>query len=395
MKILRIALAFILVACLFMGAFLYTRPLPPIKSETLPTSLSKDQPAALPWPAYGQSAVGAAGYGLLATNNPQVSAPTASVAKVITALAVLKQKPLALGEQGPILTMTTADVAIYNSYYSLGGSVARVASGETISEYQALQALMLPSANNFADSLAIWAFGSVDKYIAYTNQLTAEFGLKQTKVADASGFSSDTMSSAQDLVVLGLEAIKNPVLAQIVSQQQADIPIAGTVRNVNWLLGVDGVNGIKTGDTDAAGGCYLFSALRKIEGKDVTVVGAIMGAPSRNTAITNARPLVTAMDSGFKLITPVKAGQVVGNYKSAWGGKVNVIAGKDLSMLSWKGSAVNISISGSLLPVKSGIAKGANVGQIKAVAGTQSATSPVILSQKINQPSITWRIFGR
>jgi D-alanyl-D-alanine carboxypeptidase (penicillin-binding protein 5/6) len=42
--------------------------------------------------------------------------------------------------------------------------------GEELSEYQALQALLLPSANNIAETLARWAFGSIDAYNAYANQ---------------------------------------------------------------------------------------------------------------------------------------------------------------------------------------------------------------------------------
>jgi len=55
----------------------------------------------LQWPTSGQAAIGAKGYGLLANNGAQTPVPTASIAKLITALAVLKVKPLAASEQGP------------------------------------------------------------------------------------------------------------------------------------------------------------------------------------------------------------------------------------------------------------------------------------------------------
>ncbi len=60
--------------------------------------------------------------------------PIASVAKVMTAYAVLKQKPLSAGQQGPMITITAADVAIYNDYVAKDGSVAKVEQGEQISE---------------------------------------------------------------------------------------------------------------------------------------------------------------------------------------------------------------------------------------------------------------------
>src|SRR5207245_1841316 len=122
-------------------------------------------PPKITWPAYGQAGIGAAGYGLLSVAGAQTAAPIASVAKVMTALAVLSQKPLELNQQGPTITITEEDVASYENYVTQGGSVVRVDSGEQISEYQALQAMLIPSANNMAFTLSRWAFGSTDNYL--------------------------------------------------------------------------------------------------------------------------------------------------------------------------------------------------------------------------------------
>jgi D-alanyl-D-alanine carboxypeptidase (penicillin-binding protein 5/6) len=378
---------------LILDSFLYLRPLPVLKPAV---SVQNNQSAAdvvLPWPAYGQAALGAEGFGLLQTHGQQKSAPIASVAKVMTAYSVLKQHPFAKGQQGPLITVTDQDVNTYNDYYSKGGSVAKVVAGEKISEYQALQAMMLPSANNFADLLANWAFGSLDKYILYANQQAKALGMAGTHISDASGFSPQTLSSARDLVLLGQAAIKNPVIADIVGQQQATIPEAGTVHNVNWLLGTDNVTGIKTGDTEEAGGCYLFSSLRKVAGQDITLVGAIINAPSLNTAVSDSRPLIAASDQAFKTVTAVKAGQVAGYYKPAWGGKVAAVAQKDINLLAWQGQKV--TISSKLNPLHAPQDKNSVVGSVTAKTDQKSAATEVILNQKIAKPSWKWRIFGR
>jgi D-alanyl-D-alanine carboxypeptidase (penicillin-binding protein 5/6) len=388
---------------------LYFRPLPtlqPVVNVKNPTSSIS---TVLPLPRYGQAAVGATGFGVLQISGPQISAPIASVAKVMTAYSVLKQKPLKVGEQGPVISITDQDVLTYNDYYSKGGSTARVAPGEKISEYQALQALMLPSANNFADTLATWTFGSMDKYIAYANAQAKDLGLKNTHISDASGFSPQTMSSAQDLVLLGQAAIKDPVLAEIVNQKQADVPEAGTVRNVNWLLGTDSVNGIKTGNTDEALGCFLFSSQRNINGQKVTLIGAIMGAPDLNKAITDSRPIINAADKGFETVTAVKAGQAVGYYQLPWGGKVEAVAKKDLSFFVWKG--IIVDLSAKLNPIKVPQKQGAVVGALNSKTATRpahtdggtvdnrtatkSASTEVVLAQPIEKPSWKWRIFDR
>jgi D-alanyl-D-alanine carboxypeptidase (penicillin-binding protein 5/6) len=382
------------IVCAFIvGLVLYLRPLPKIK----PTITLRDVPpataAALPWPSYGQAAIGTEDYGVLETHGTQKPAPIASVAKVMTAYAVLKSKPIAKGQHGPLITITDQDVLTYNDYYIKGGSVAKVTAGEKITEYQALQAMMLPSANNFADLLANWAFGSLDKYIYYANQQAKQLGLKDTHISDASGFSPQTLSNARDLVLLGEAAVKFPALKEIVSQQQATLPEAGSVRNVNWLLGTDSVNGIKTGDTEAAGGCYLFSSQRKIAGQDINVIGAIMSAPDLNTAIGDSRPLIAGSDQGFKDITAVKDGQILGYYKIPWGGRSEVVAKNSLSVLTWQNQ--RISVAANLNPVAAPEPKGTIVGFVAAKSSQQAAATQAILNQEIKKPSWSWRVFGR
>ena len=143
--------------------------------------------AAVSWPAYGQSAIGTLDSGLLAKNGETKPVPIASITKLVTALSILKKHPLKVGEQGPTLTLNATDISYYTHYASNDGSVVRVVEGEQISEYQALQALLIPSANNIADTLARWAFGSQEAYLAYANTLAAQLGMKNTSVKDTNG----------------------------------------------------------------------------------------------------------------------------------------------------------------------------------------------------------------
>jgi D-alanyl-D-alanine carboxypeptidase (penicillin-binding protein 5/6) len=388
-RLLLVSVVLILVA----EALLYLRPLPTLQPVISIKNSTTSNPTALPWPSYGQSAIGAEGFGVLASSGEQKPAPIASVAKVMTAYSVLKQKPLKPGQQGPIISISDQDVLTYNDYYSKGGSVAKVVPGEKISEYQALQALMLPSANNFADTLAIWAFGSMDKYILYANNQAKTLGLKDTHISDASGFSPQTLSSAWDLVLLGQAAIKDPALAEIANQQQANVPEAGTVHNVNWLLGTDNVNGIKTGNTEEAMGCFLFSSVRNVNGQKITLIGAIMGAPNLNKAISDARPLIGVSDQSFEKITAVKSGQVIGYYQLPWGGRVQATAKKDLSFFMWKGQT--IGLSAKLKAVSVPQPAGTVVGTVNVKADKKSDTAAVGLNQEIPKPSWKWRIFDR
>ncbi|MBX4201978.1 hypothetical protein KW803_03780 [Candidatus Saccharibacteria bacterium] len=197
----------VLVVIMVGGVYLYARPISDIQPTSQIPIQPKTQSIALPWPSTGQAALGAKNYGVLASNNVDDAVPIASIAKVIAAMAVLQQKPLAAGAQGPMITLDSKDLDFYNYYYLNDGSAAKVALGEQISEYQALQAMLIPSANNLADSLTRWAFGSDTAYAAYANQMLKSMGLTNTAVAGASGFADDATSTASDLVTIGIAAI--------------------------------------------------------------------------------------------------------------------------------------------------------------------------------------------
>jgi D-alanyl-D-alanine carboxypeptidase (penicillin-binding protein 5/6) len=377
---------------LVVGTMSYFQAPPKLKPTALELSLPTEDNSLvrLSWPNYGQSAIGAPGYGVLATNGPQMPAPMASVSKVILALSVLAKKPLQPGQQGPTIKLADADVAIYNDYVAKNGSAVAIQAGEEISEYQALEALLLASAGNMADTLARWAFGSVDGYIAHANGYVKSIGLKQTILADASGLSPQTLSTSSDLVLLGIEALKHPVLAGIVSEQLATIPVAGTVYNTNWLLGRNGVVGIKTGSSDEAGGCFLVAANRNIEGQTIILVGAVMGAPNIGTAINASDALVTSAGSGFKTRKVIFAGQIVGQYRSSWGARADAVADKDFSLLLWSGSTPDTKVDLEALAAPK--SKDSLAGSIVINAGGQTKSIPVVLDQDTPAPSTLWRI---
>jgi D-alanyl-D-alanine carboxypeptidase (penicillin-binding protein 5/6) len=373
-----------------MAITVYNHHLPILEPTSNTISLPNHQ-VTLNWPESGQSAVGGIGYGVLATQGTQQSAPMASVAKVMTALAVLTKHPLAIQNQGPLITFTPNDVALYNAYVSQGGSVVPVNAGEQISEYQALQAMLLPSANNIADSLAIWSFGSINNYLDYANTLAQKLQLSQTHIADASGFLAGSVSSAHDLVLLGQAAMQVPVLADIVSHSSASVPVAGTVDNVNYLLGQNGIIGIKTGNTTEAGGCYLFAA-KHLYGRSqtVTIIGAIMGSPSLNDAMTQALPLLQSSIQGFGTVDIVKVGESIGFFHTPWGEGASVVTQQSLHIFGWLADKPVATIQ--LANLSSPRPKGYQVGSLVVQTKDGKQIIPLVLASKISNPSWSWRI---
>jgi len=391
----RRLLALLLILVLILGIVFtvqaYSRPLPSLLPEAKVLTVPGHS-VALTWPDDGQAAIGAVGYGVLASSGAEQAAPMASVAKVMTALAVLHQHPLANGQQGPTLTLTAADVDLYNSYQAQDGSVVLVSDGEQISEYQALEAMLLPSANNMADTLATWAFGSMGAYLNYANNLAASLQLNQTHLADASGFSPQTVSTAANLVLLGQAALHDSVLTQIVGQSQADVPVAGTVHNVNYLLGQDGIIGIKTGNTDEAGGCFLFAAKHTFSGgQTVTMVGAVMGMPSLGTAMASAPPLLNGSYQGLGTIEVAKSNQTIGQYNLPWGGNITAVAEQQLSVFGWLGDALKPTVK--LQAIQPAQLPNHKIGSLSVQTPNGTTSVPIVLRHTPPSPSWRWRLF--
>jgi serine-type D-Ala-D-Ala carboxypeptidase (penicillin-binding protein 5/6) len=240
--------------------------------------------AALPstvWPAQGQAAV-RIGQSQVHAGPNQHAAAIASVAKVMTAYLVLRDHPLRPGEDGPTITLTDADVADTDRRRRQQESVVSIVAGEQLTERQALQALLLPSANNIAAVLARWDAGSAERFVARMNGTARSLGMTRTRYTDPSGYDDATVSTAADQVHIVDRAMHLPAFASIVATPSATLPVVGTVHNTNTLLGHDGFVGVKTGSDDAAGGCFAFRAVRWIDGKRTTITGVVLGQSGHN-----------------------------------------------------------------------------------------------------------------
>ncbi len=237
------------------------------------------------WPAYGQAAFVRSGDAQIHAGPNQHSAAIASVAKVMTAYVVLRDHPLRLGEEGPVITLSDADVADTDRRRGQQESVVSIAAGEELTERQALQALLLPSANNIAAVLARWDAGSPRRFVARMNSIARSLGMTRTRYTDPSGYDDATVSTAADQVRIVDRALHLPAFASIVATPSATIPVAGTIRNTNTLLGHDGFVGVKTGSTAAAGGCFAFRAIRWIRGKRTAITGVVLGQPGHDRIV--------------------------------------------------------------------------------------------------------------
>jgi serine-type D-Ala-D-Ala carboxypeptidase (penicillin-binding protein 5/6) len=385
----------LVVAALAVNELRPVGPVPALQSIGRSTS-APGAPTPAPWPGTGEGAIGALDEGVLAASPDPRPQPIASVAKVMTALVVLDEKPLKPGETGPAVTVGPDDVTEFQQEKAGGESVLPVQAGEQLTEYQALQGLLVPSGNNVASLLARWASGSVDAHVQRMNARARSMGLRRTAFADVSGLSDRTVSIPADLVRLGQAALAEPVLADIVQQAQASLPVAGTVYNVNYALGQDGILGIKTGNIAAGGAIYLFAAAQQLaSGTRVTLIGAVQGLPTLDAAFAAAKALLDAARTSLQTLHVVSRDQTVGGYELPWGGATDVVAAQDLDILVWPGTIVRMELHAQ--PVAPPVSPRTTVGSLHVTAGDAVFDVPVANTDQLYGPGrlarltrVTW-----
>jgi serine-type D-Ala-D-Ala carboxypeptidase (penicillin-binding protein 5/6) len=242
--------------------------------------------------AYGPPGPGQTSYqigdGAVVSSRGQRPVPIASLAKVMTAYLVLRDP------KDVTVTVTDDDVADTERRAGQDESIVRIAAGETLTERQALIAILLPSANNVAAMLARAVGGSQDAFVARMNDMAHALGMRNTFYTDPSGFDDGTRSTADDQLILAQHAMKLPEFASLVALRSAELPVAGTVHSTDALLGHDGFVGVKTGSDDAAGGCFMFRVHRT--GGDLTgVVLARRGHDLIAAGLSAARELAASV----------------------------------------------------------------------------------------------------
>ena len=389
----RIAGGLVLVILAALGVN-YLRPIPAVAATSAVPGHKTIAGAAplLPWPSAGSAAVGVSGLGKLADSGNEAQLPTASVAKVMTATVILQDKPFPLGQTGGSITIGDADVRAYEADKADQQSVVAVRAGEVISEYQALQGLLIPSGNNMAETLARWDAGSVSAFVDRMNQKAKAMGLTKTKFADPAGVSPQTVSTASDLMALGMVSVKDPVFAQIVREPQATLPVAGVVYNVDAALGKDGINGIKTGSGLAQGANFLFTAELLIGGHPVTIFGCVMGQPTLQAAFDVARGLIRAMQPGLAVRTELIKHQTVGAYDTAWGWHSDVISTTQLDLVEWPGMILRETLEGRTISVDNPVDPGTAAGTLHVVLGDYDLQMPLVTASVMYPPGKFWRL---
>jgi D-alanyl-D-alanine carboxypeptidase (penicillin-binding protein 5/6) len=304
-------------------------------------------------------------------------------------LVVLDKHPLQTGEDGPVLTMTADDLARLFATVRQNGSYVNILAGEQLTERQMIQGVMLASANNLADSLAIWAFGSLEDYKIAAQAWLTKHQLFYTAIgADASGLDAGTQSSSLDLCKLTLMATANPTLSEIMNTAEVnDFPVVGRLRNTNRLLGQGGIFAGKTGYTEEAGHGVVLAARVMVGDQSHLVAMTVLGQSSYDAVFAAAQRLLDNIGQNLAVRQIAQKGQSVGYMTSPWGAKTDLVAGDNLTITTWLDETPNIRMSSYDL-AKSALPAGEIVGKI--MVANQSID--VVTSGSLGASDTWWRL---
>jgi D-alanyl-D-alanine carboxypeptidase (penicillin-binding protein 5/6) len=191
--------------------------------------------------------------------NPGKPLAIASLTKMMTALLVAEKAKA--GDR----VLIRRDALHYT-----GSGVGLLPKGKRVALTALLYGLLLPSGNDAAIALADHVAGTQTRFIALMNQKAQQLGLRCTRFTTVSGIvDKGNYSCAQDLALIAHLVLRQPLLARIVASRSAILPFpikGGKLylynNNPLLVLRYPGVDGVKTGFTDAAGQCLVATARR-------------------------------------------------------------------------------------------------------------------------------------
>jgi len=310
----------------------------------------------------------------------------ASATKLMTAYLALRELPLERELKAP-------------RYEPISPveSLAGLAPGERMSVRDLLYALLLPSANDAAVTLADGVSGSVPRFVRHMNESAAALGLTGTHYANPIGLdSARNYSTTADLASLTLRLREEPVFRRIVDAQHAVLRTGDHTREVtsrNLLLSeVPWVSGVKTGHTLDAGYVLVGSATRG----GTTLVSVVLGAPSEASRDASTLEL---LDYGFSLYrsrTAVRDGETVASPELTYQGEdLPLVATGELRVPVRRGQQLDTAASAPG-EVEGPIERGERLGEVTVtVDGREAGTVPLVAARAADEATFLQQARGR
>ncbi len=305
---------------------------------------------------------------MLASKAPDRPLPIASTTKLMTAELALKEL-----RPNKVLTAPAYDALRAESILGL-------TAGEKMTTKDLLYALILPSANDAAATLATGVAGSQQRFVAEMNREAKTLGLDNTHYANPVGLDDpNNYSTARDLSRLSSELLEEPLFAKIADTPSALLKSGDQQRRIetrNTLLEREPwITGVKTGHT--LGADYVLVGSATLDG--AKLISAVLGAPNEPTRDTDTLKLMRYGASLYKPKAKGERGEEFASPSVAYSDDhLALVAAKSFEVAGRKGQRVKSAIDAPG-DVSGPIKKGEPLGRVVVtVDGRPAAKVPLI-----------------
>ncbi|MEH7226522.1 D-alanyl-D-alanine carboxypeptidase family protein [Bacillus sp. JJ1566] len=340
---------------------------------------------------------------ILYEKNAEQAAPIASMVKMMTEYLVLEaiSEGRLSWDQTTQISQYAYDISANNNFSGVG---LRLNHDYTVEELY--KAMAIYSDNATTITLAELLAGTEGEFVKLMNKKAEELGLPDYEFVNSTGLSNsmlgdnypegtnpdgDNMLSAESVALLAYSLIKDhPNVLEISSIPQLDF-YGEKLDNWNWMLNHDpsvspylaqfhyeGMDGLKTGTTPAAGYCFTGTAERN--GK--RLISVVMGASSEPERFKETSKL---LDFGFNNFEQIEV------YPEGYQLKGN----KELKVVKGKEKQVEISTES---PVRLLVPKGVDKSAFKAnyvydeklVSKDKELTAPFKEGTKVGHMAVSY-----
>jgi serine-type D-Ala-D-Ala carboxypeptidase (penicillin-binding protein 5/6) len=316
---------------------------------------------------------------VLASKAPDRRLPIASTTKLMTAYLTLQElKPSQRLPAAPYRPSAAAEILL------------GLRPGERVRVRDLLYGLLVPSANDAAETLAVGVGGSEAAFVDEMNSAAQQLGLTNTSYANPIGLDDpNNYSSARDLVTLAGTLLHDPLFARIVDTPTAVLRSTGEPRRVetrNTLLNSEPfVSGVKTGHTLGAGYVLVGSGTKGA----TTLVSAVLGAPSESVRDADTLKLLNYGFSLYRQSLPVEEGQELASPELDYrDDHVSLVAKRSIPIEARQGQRVATTIDAPD-EISGAVEEGETLGRVLVtVDGEPAAGSPLIAADSVAAASI-------
>jgi serine-type D-Ala-D-Ala carboxypeptidase (penicillin-binding protein 5/6) len=390
--LLRVLVVLALVAALLLALAVAFAPAPSVAPRAVAAPQPAATPAAVAWPEEARSAgYAVVGYdGAIEAWGSDEAHPMASVTKLATVLIVLEAHPIEGDGRGAEIALDADDVRAQGRAIADNAPIAPVYDGMVVTQRDLIEWSLVDSAGNAVWSLANWAFGSIDGFLAAADAWADRHGLAHTSLADPAGLSAQSVSSAADLTRVGLMAVDDPVVLATLQLESVTIPGIGYAPNTNRILGEGDVDGGKTGTLKVWGRNLLVTAERLVDGERRRVVAVVMGTITAEEIDAQMLALVESLWTGFERREVLPAGTVVAEYVAPWGARVEATTQTALEADAFGAIAPSATVA-----VEERIEPGRPRGEVGTASVTDLAgevrSTSVRTTGMLAEPDLGWR----